>query len=81
MVDLHLLNNTISEHGVTIVSIAEKIGISREGLYKKLSGESEFKASEIEKMTSALRLSKEGLCPKSCVNLSSNNDLSGDLNQ
>jgi DNA-binding phage protein len=59
MVDLHLLKKTISDHGVNIVSIAEKMGISREGLYKKLSGETEFKASEIEKMTAALRLSKE----------------------
>lgn len=59
MVDLNLLKHTIDDHGVTIVSIAGKIGISREGLYKKLSGEAEFKASEIEKMTTALRLSKE----------------------
>lgn len=59
MVNLTLLRNTIDDSGVTIVSIAEKIGISREGLYKKLSGEAEFKASEIEKITSAMRLSKE----------------------
>ncbi len=59
MVNLTLLRNTINDSGVTIVSIAEKIGISREGLYKKLSGEAEFKASEIEKITSAMRLSKE----------------------
>lgn len=59
MVNLALLRDTIDDSGVTIVSIAEKIGISREGLYKKLSGEAEFKASEIEKITLAMRLSKE----------------------
>ena len=59
MVNLDLLKSTIDESGITIVSIAGKMGISREGLYKKLSGEAEFKASEIEKMTDALRLSKK----------------------
>ncbi len=59
MVDLNKLKTTIDDSGITIVSIAGKIGISREGLYKKLSGEAEFKASEIEKITEALRLSKE----------------------
>ncbi|MBO4579822.1 MAG: toxin-antitoxin system, antitoxin component, Xre family protein [Clostridiales bacterium] len=58
MVDLLLLKSTIDERGVKIVSIAEKMEISREGLYKKLSGDAEFKASEIEKITDALRLSK-----------------------
>ena len=59
MVNLDLLKTTINDRGITIVSIAGKMGISREGLYKKLSGEAEFKASEIEKMTDALRLSKK----------------------
>ena len=59
MVDLNLLKNTINDRGVTIVSIANKVGTTREGFYKKLSGETEFKASEIEKITEALRLSKK----------------------
>lgn len=59
MVDIQLLKNTIRDQGITIVSISEKIGITREGLYKKLAGEAEFKASEIEKISAALRLSKD----------------------
>lgn len=58
MVDLSLLKNTIDTRGTTIVSMAENIGISRECFYNKLAGEAEFKASEIEKITSILRLTK-----------------------
>lgn len=59
MVDLILLKSTINNRGVTIVSIARNIGLSREGLYLKLAGDAEFKASEIEKITSVLNLTKD----------------------
>jgi len=59
LVDLILLKSTINNRGVTIVSIARNIGLSREGLYLKLAGDAEFKASEIEKITSVLNLTKD----------------------
>lgn len=44
---------------MTIVAIAEKSGILRETLYNKLNGSVEFKASEILRLSKALRLSTE----------------------
>ena len=38
--------------------IAEYLGITRQGLYNKLSGEREFKASEIKKISYLLGLSE-----------------------
>ena len=40
-----------------MVAIAEKSGMSRETLYNKLSGNSDFKASEIMGISETLRLS------------------------
>lgn len=57
MVNIKLLERKINESGMTIVAIAEKTGILRETLYNKLKGTSEFKASEISKMSNVLRLS------------------------
>ena len=44
---------------MTITFIARKIGITREGFYKKLNNETEFKASEIVILQSLLRLSNK----------------------
>lgn len=54
-----LLSHEISESGMTITFIARKIGITREGFYKKLNNETEFKASEIVILQSLLRLSNK----------------------
>ena len=54
-----LLKEKIKESGMTIKAIAEKTGILRETLYNKISGKSEFTASEIVKLSDVLRLSKE----------------------
>jgi len=43
---------------MSIVAISQKIGITREGFYKKLNGETEFKASEIITLSKILGLSK-----------------------
>lgn len=37
--------------------IAECLGLTRQGLYNKLSGEREFKGSEIKKLSTLLKLS------------------------
>lgn len=57
MTDSSMLNNVISESGITITAIARKLGITREGFYKKLNNETEFKASEIKSMQDILNLS------------------------
>lgn len=51
------LKAKIAEVGISITFIASKIGISREGLYKKINNETEFKASEIATIKDVLRLS------------------------
>ena len=47
MTDSKKLSDEITDSGMTITAIAKKIGITREGFYKKLNNETEFKASEI----------------------------------
>lgn len=59
MTDTQMLRDAIKESGVTLTYISEKMGIARESLYNKLNGSSEFKASEIAKLSSLLHLSVE----------------------
>ena len=54
MTDSTLLNEEIVDSGITITAIARKLGITREGLYKKINNETEFKASEILSMQKIL---------------------------
>ena len=57
MVDLKLLVKTINESGLTREEIAGKVGLTREGLWNKLSGKTEFTASELAGMKKVLSLS------------------------
>lgn len=59
MTNLDMLRRKMDETGMTVVSIAEKSGILRETLYNRMSGKSEFKASEIQALTKVLRLTKK----------------------
>lgn len=59
MTDSRKLSNEITDSGITITAIANKIGITREGFYKKLNNETEFKASEISTLQKILRLSNK----------------------
>ena len=59
MTDSKLLSSTITESGMTITSIARKLGITREGFYKKLNNETEFKASEISLLQKILHLTNK----------------------
>ena len=59
MVNVDLLKNTIKEQGIRNLFIAYKMGLSPEGFYKKLRGESEFKVSEVSCLTEVLRLTEE----------------------
>lgn len=57
MVDFELLNKKIHDSGMTMVAVAAKSGFLRETLYKKLNGSTEFKASEILRLSNVLGLS------------------------
>lgn len=59
MVNIECLNKKIDESGMTKSFIANAIGISRESLNNKITGKTEIKVSEAEKMIDLLRLSNE----------------------
>lgn len=56
MTNSEILRKFINESGMPISFIARKMGITREGFYKKLNNETEFKASEISCLKEILRL-------------------------
>lgn len=58
MTNLDLLRDKITESGMTKTAIARKIGMKRVTFYNRLSGKSEFNASEIRNLTLVLHLSK-----------------------
>lgn len=53
------LRRAIKDSGMSIIFISMKCGMSRQTFYNRLDGKSEFTASEIEKLATVLRLSKE----------------------
>lgn len=59
MLNYNLLDETIKNTGITKTAIADKMGITRESLYNKLDGKTEFTVSEICSITNALNLSKD----------------------
>lgn len=59
MTDTVLLTSKIDESGFTYSEIAQELGITRQGLWKKIHNHSEFKQSEIEKITRLLKLDME----------------------
>lgn len=59
MTDTKLLREAIDKSGMSITFIANEIGISREAFYKKISNITEFKASEIMKLSKILSLSNK----------------------
>jgi predicted transcriptional regulator len=56
MVRLDLLRDHIEESGMTITAIARKSGISRQTMYNRIYGKSEFKASEIVAICKVMHL-------------------------
>lgn len=59
MTDSEALNKVIESSGLKLTFIARALKLSREGFYKKLNNQTEFKASEIVKMQEILNLSNE----------------------
>ena len=59
MTDSEALSKSIENSGLKLTFIANKLELSREGFYKKLNNQTEFKASEIVKLQDILNLSNK----------------------
>lgn len=57
MTDLKMLKVKIVLSGLSRTAIAAALGMSMPTFYNRLSGESEFRASEIRELTKVLKLS------------------------
>ena len=56
--------------GISKSEIAETLGITRQGLYNKLCGKKEFKASEVRKLSELLE--REQIFFADCVGVNAN---------
>lgn len=54
-----LLREIAKARGKTLQGLAEAIGVTRQGFFKKIENRSEFKASEISKLSDLLSLSEQ----------------------
>lgn len=59
MTNKKLLDQAIQDSGLKKSHIAEHLGVSRAGLSNLLRGRSEFKASQMQKISQLLNLSDE----------------------
>lgn len=59
MVNSEKLKEKIDETGVSISHLARKSGMTRESFYNKMNNETEFKVSEMLKISKALNISFE----------------------
>jgi transcriptional regulator with XRE-family HTH domain len=59
MVKLDALKTRIRTSGLKMQYVAEKLGISRASLWKKMSGRVEFKVSEIAEISKVLNLTSD----------------------
>lgn len=60
MTDTEKLMEYVKDSGLKLGFIAEKMGLSRFGLYKKINNESDFKAREIETLCELLHITSMG---------------------
>lgn len=56
MTDTQILTSCIEGKNMNVASVAKQLGLTRQGFWKKLTNRSEFKQSEIEKLTRLLEL-------------------------
>lgn len=64
MTNTKMLQEMMRSRGYTIDKLSIELGLSRTGLFNKIHNKSEFKLSEIESISSVLKLSKE---KKACI--------------
>ena len=57
--NLDLLNERIKASGITITHLAKRLDISRDALYNKLNGVTDFKVSEANVLFHELKLEKK----------------------
>lgn len=58
MVNTKLLQEEMRSHGYTIDRLATEIGKSRTGLFNKIHNKTEFRLSEIDKISRVLKINK-----------------------
>ena len=56
---MNILKQIIDDKGYKLSYVASELSLTRVGLYKKLRGDTEFKASEIAKLVELLKLSSK----------------------
>lgn len=56
MTDTQTLKNVVNKSGLKKIYIADKLGLSRNGLALKMNGKTEFTAAEIQMLADILRL-------------------------
>ncbi len=59
LIDEKKLKEKLKEYGTTMSILSEKVGISRYSLYNKIKNKTEFKASEIARISNFLKLTNE----------------------
>ena len=59
MTNTALLRNKINESGYKISFVAKQVGITYQGLLKKINNETEFKANEIQALCNLLKICME----------------------
>ncbi len=55
------LHDIVKKSGLSMMKIAYALGLSREGLYKKLNGENDFKVTEFRNLCEVLGVKEETL--------------------
>ena len=58
MTNTKMLKKAIKNSGLSVIFVAEKMGITRQTLYNRMNDKSEFLVSEIEILTDLLKLSR-----------------------
>lgn len=59
MIESKKLEKKIKESGLKKNKIAETLGISRQSLHFKVTGQNDFRASEINKLSKLLKLTRK----------------------
>ncbi len=60
--DLQMLKGKIVENGMNVETVAEKIGVDRSSLYRKLNNFEKITIGEARKMKAVLGLTAEEAC-------------------
>lgn len=59
MTDTELLRQKIKDSGYKVVFLADKVGLTPQGFYKKLQDESDWTFTQVMRLQELLRLTKD----------------------